>query len=121
MDDQTDTEPLYASIGTQIQNARRRRGITQHQLAEAVDLTRASITNAECGRQRLPVHTLIAIAQALDLDPADLITRALEGIPPVPPLPPGTAREAKSLEQQLLAARAQLDHLITAITGATDA
>ncbi|HEX5566724.1 MAG TPA: helix-turn-helix transcriptional regulator [Streptomyces sp.] len=69
---------LYAALGQRLLAARRRRGVTQQELADAVGLTRASVANIEAGNQRIQVHTLIAAAQALGLDPAVLLSEALE-------------------------------------------
>jgi len=61
-------EPVYRTLGERIAYERQRRGLTQLQLSKAIGLTRASVTNIELGRQRVPVHTLAAIAVQLGLD-----------------------------------------------------
>ncbi|MEH0631744.1 helix-turn-helix transcriptional regulator [Streptomyces stelliscabiei] len=103
---------LYRAIGAGVAEARKQRGIRQADLATAVGLTRASVANIESGAQRIQVHTLIATAQALNLDPADLISHALEGgTPLVQPLP-GGQREAALLTRRLTAARDHIDALL---------
>lgn len=103
---------LYRTIGAHLATARTQRGVRQADLATAIGLTRASVTNIESGAQRIQVHTLIAAAQALNLDPADLITQSLEGgTPLVPPLP-GGQREAALLTRRLTAARDHIDALL---------
>lgn len=104
---------LYRTIGGHIAAARQERGIRQSDLAVAVGLTRASVANIESGTQRIQIHTLIAAAQALGIDPADLITRSIEGGEPlVQPLPGGN-REAALLTRRLVAARDHIDALLT--------
>lgn len=48
--------------------------MTQQQLAEKVDMSRASIANIERGNQSVSLFNLYAIAEALGVsDPADLL------------------------------------------------
>jgi transcriptional regulator with XRE-family HTH domain len=47
--------------------------VTQEELARRVQLSRASITNIEKGRQRVLLHQLIEIADALDAKPSELM------------------------------------------------
>lgn len=103
---------LYRSIGAHIAAARKERGIRQADLATAVGLTRASVANIENGVQRVQVHTLIAAAQAIGLDPADLITQAVEGGAPLVQLMPGGQREAALLTRRLTTARDHIDALL---------
>lgn len=104
---------LYKAIGANIAAARQQRGARQSDLADSVGLTRASIANIERGEQRIQVHTLIACAQALNLDPADLISQALEGSTPMADPLPGGQREAALLTRRLVAARDHIDALLT--------
>ena len=66
-------DELYAAVGFRITRIRKARGLTQESVALAVGLTRTSIVNAEVGRQRLPLHTLLAVAQALGVGLVDLL------------------------------------------------
>jgi transcriptional regulator with XRE-family HTH domain len=68
-----DSENFYAGLGQRIREERIRHGLTQKDLADKVDLTRTSVTNIELGRQKLLVHTLVEIAEALDLVPGALL------------------------------------------------
>jgi len=62
---------LYRLIGERV---RARRGtLTQSQLADRVGLGRTSITNLESGSQRMPLHYLARIADALGCDVRDLL------------------------------------------------
>lgn len=64
---------FYAEVGQRIRHARDQRGLTQEGLATLVALTRTSITNIEKGRQKLLLHTLVDLATALQVTPADLL------------------------------------------------
>jgi transcriptional regulator with XRE-family HTH domain len=68
-----DQTALYRHIGAAIRRQREARGMTQAQLAEAVELLRTSIVNLEAGRQRAPLHTLYPICAALGIEIADLL------------------------------------------------
>ena len=103
---------LYRAIGANLAAARRQQGVSQAELALAVGLTRPSVCNIERGAQRVQVHTLVAAAQALNLDAADLITKSLEGgAPLVEPLPRG-GRESALLARRLTTARDHIDELL---------
>lgn len=78
-------DPLYARLGERVLSARRHMGISQQQLAERVGLTRTSITNLERGRQKIQIHTLYAIAEALGVGPETLL--------PASPAASGTVHE----------------------------
>jgi len=82
-------DELYATVGWRITRLRRARGLRQDDLATAVGLTRSSIANTETGRQRLPLHALLAVAQALGVDLVDLLDTGREMPVLVQPLPPG--------------------------------
>ena len=64
---------VYLQIGRRIRSAREARGATQDVLASRADLTRASVSNIEAGRQRVTVHALLNMAAALEVDPASLL------------------------------------------------
>lgn len=63
----SDVESLYVSVGRSVCLARRAAGMSQEQLAAAVQLSRASIANIEVGRQRPSLHVFVQIAGALDM------------------------------------------------------
>lgn len=64
---------LYGTIGKLVRSAREHAELTQDELAQRVGLTRTSITNIENGRQNIQVHTLYAIAEALNLPTSALL------------------------------------------------
>lgn len=62
---------LYRLIGERVRS--RRGNVTQSELAERVGLGRTSITNLESGAQRMPLHYLWRIADALGCEVSELI------------------------------------------------
>jgi transcriptional regulator with XRE-family HTH domain len=72
---------VYRLIGESIARRRGQLRISQASLAQAVRLTRTSISNIEQGRQRMLIHTLIEIATALKVEPAELLPSTKEAAP----------------------------------------
>ncbi|WP_305787839.1 helix-turn-helix domain-containing protein [Symbioplanes lichenis] len=70
---------FYIEVGKRIRDARNAARITQAELADAVGLTRTSITNLEAGRQRMPLHLFAAIARRLGVGPQHLMAES-EGL-----------------------------------------
>lgn len=66
---------IYTSIGSAIAERRSRQRLTQEELANCIQMSRTSVTNLEKGRQRIPVHTLVAIAQALGTPLSELLPK----------------------------------------------
>lgn len=69
---------LYGEIGARIRSARKQRGWSQVDLADAVGLTRSSIANIEAGRQRAPAHIVVLIAHTLDVSVEALLPSGSE-------------------------------------------
>lgn len=67
------TDPAYIVLGDRIRARREKLGLTQQELAEAVGLSRTSVTNIERGRQAVLVHQLAIFAKALGVRTASLI------------------------------------------------
>jgi transcriptional regulator with XRE-family HTH domain len=74
----SDIEKIYIHIGKQIKAARNAKNIKQEDLAKMVGLSRTSIVNIEKGRQRLLIHTLVDIGNALSVDIGALLAPAAE-------------------------------------------
>lgn len=68
-------ERLYSYIGEQLRTHREKRGMTQQELADLVSLERTSITNIERGKQKLPIHVLFCVCDALGVSPSDVMPR----------------------------------------------
>lgn len=62
-------------LGKRIREARERAGVKQDQLAQAVGLSRTSITNIERGRQGVQAYLLTRIADVLGQRAAELLPR----------------------------------------------
>lgn len=56
---------LYGQMGRKVAAARKKLGLTQAELASRVSLTRASVANIETGRQRVMLHDVFALVEAL--------------------------------------------------------
>lgn len=69
-----------ADIAANLQRLRGMRGLTQDAAAEAAGLSRAAYRNLEAGRSEPRASTLVALAKALGVSPADLLLPA-----PAPP------------------------------------
>ena len=69
-----------ADIGANLQRLRGMRGLTQEAAAEAAGLSRAAYRNLETGLSEPRASTLVALAKALGVSPADLLL-------PAPPPP----------------------------------
>lgn len=74
-------ELLYQIIGRKIRAARLQTGMSQAELAERLQMTRTSVVNIEYGRQRPPLHVLWQIADAMNVEPVDLVPRREEYLP----------------------------------------
>ena len=79
---------VYKLVGRAVAEERRRRNpsLSQHALATRTNgaLSRSAIANIESGRQRVAVHHLYELAQALQVEPSKLIPpldRVLELLP----------------------------------------
>lgn len=69
---------IYEALGQQIAARRNALNLRQRDLAEKVEMSRASVANIERGRQSMPVHHLYRFAEALE------IRDVVELLPPIP-------------------------------------
>ncbi len=74
-----DERVIYSTLGALIKEHRNQKGLTQAELAKKVGLPRTGIANIEAGRQRLYLHTLINIANALDINICSVIDQIKPG------------------------------------------
>jgi transcriptional regulator with XRE-family HTH domain len=68
-------EPFYREFGRRLARARQDSGLSQELLGQRVALSRTSIVNIEKGRQRVPLHMLIEMADALGIASTELLPR----------------------------------------------
>jgi transcriptional regulator with XRE-family HTH domain len=66
-------EVTYTRFGRELRRVRKERGLTQSDLAQRVHLGRTSVANIESGQQRVYLHTLMKLAAALHVSPAELL------------------------------------------------
>ena len=66
-------ELIYKELGNHLRRARKSANLSQQSLADRVGLSRTSITNIERGRQRIPIHMLYMLANAVGVNPSDLL------------------------------------------------
>ncbi len=67
-------EDFYVQLGLLIRKARVDAHLTQQELADALFISRTSLTNIEKGNQRILVHTLMDIAHSVGIKPNKLLT-----------------------------------------------
>jgi transcriptional regulator with XRE-family HTH domain len=63
-----------AVLAQQLRNLRRRKKLTQEQLAERAGMDRSYLSGIELGKHNVPLDTICRLAWALGLDVRDLIT-----------------------------------------------
>jgi transcriptional regulator with XRE-family HTH domain len=59
---------LYRFVGARVRERRRSLKLTQAHLAAKVGLLRSSVANIEAGRQRITLHVLYHLCEALNID-----------------------------------------------------
>jgi transcriptional regulator with XRE-family HTH domain len=69
-------DKTLTEIGGRLREWRRYRRRSQIEVAEAVGITQASLSNYERGKRDAPISTLLAIADTLNVQIADLVEAA---------------------------------------------
>ncbi|MFZ3391191.1 helix-turn-helix domain-containing protein [Buttiauxella gaviniae] len=67
----------YQSVIKLLRAARHEKGITQAQLAKALDRPQSFVAKIENGERRLDIIEFVHIAHLLSLDPADVLKMVL--------------------------------------------
>ena len=83
-----DEKDYFKSLGSRIAQLRKGHGLTQVQLAEALEISQQVVASYEIGRRRVPVSMLPDLARALAVDLDELLgqtakARARRGPTPV--------------------------------------
>lgn len=93
---------FYARLGAELKRRRSHLGLKQDELALRVHLSRASIANVEGGRQAIPVHHLVELAEALEARASDILKAAeVSRVDGVAPLPGDTPRIVRDFVRNL--------------------
>ena len=66
-------DQFYIAVGAKVRSARTAARLSQSMLARRIGFTRSSIANLEAGRQRVALHLFVSLAQALGIEPAELL------------------------------------------------
>ena len=70
---------IYRTLGLAVAKRRNELGLTQADVAARIDLTRASLANIETGRQKVLLHQLFKLANALEVTSiTDLVPRLFQ-------------------------------------------
>jgi transcriptional regulator with XRE-family HTH domain len=73
---------LYREVGRLIGAYRRKKKMSQAELAQHLGHTRTSVTNIEAGRQRIPLDLLFKIAELLHTELSNLLPVSSSSLPP---------------------------------------
>lgn len=68
-----DIPPIYKALGRAVNRLRRKRDLTQQELADAIGISRASVANIERGEQRVFFDQVAAIAEFFSLAGIDAL------------------------------------------------
>lgn len=93
-------DPLYQMFGSRVRALREKRNVTQEELGRRVDLSRTSIVNIEKGRQRVLLHQVVEIADALDSKPSELMPKAASRADDQPQLRDDVAQLIHAIENE---------------------
>lgn len=83
-------DKFYEELGKSIRARREELKITQAELGDRLGLSRTSVTNIECGRQRLLIEQFCRLADVLKCNRDTLLSSALS-----------TGREQKTAQRDL--------------------
>ena len=74
-----DRRGFYREVGILLHDHRRRANMTQEQLAEVLEMPRATYANIEAGRQRAPADVIWRVSVYLDVPVARMLPEPLVG------------------------------------------
>ena len=77
-----DRRRFYREVGRRMRDYRTREQMTQRELAEILEMPRATYANIERGRQRAPADVVWRLAVLLDLSVAQLLPEPIEDLGP---------------------------------------
>lgn len=79
-----DDREFYGLLGEKIRYYRKRRGMTQRELAEQINRTLACVSKYEHGGVSIDTYTLYEIARALEVEPKVFLPDQSAGEPVIP-------------------------------------
>lgn len=68
-----DERDYFKALGARVAQLRREQGLTQVQLAQALDISQQMVASYEVGRRRIPVSMLQSLARTLSMDVETLL------------------------------------------------
>ncbi len=71
--DEKQIEAVYLAIGSRIRMIRETLGESQEDLARRAGISRPALVNMEVGRQRISLHKVMDLADALGTSPKNLM------------------------------------------------
>lgn len=71
------SDRFYEELGKAIRLRREALGLTQAELGVRIELSRTSVTNLECGRQRLLIDQFCKLAEVLGCEREELLAAAV--------------------------------------------
>lgn len=67
-------DPCCVEFGRRLRRLRQDRGLSQEQLANLAQLDRTYVSSCEAGRRNATIKTIERFAEALNVDPAALVS-----------------------------------------------
>ena len=74
-----DASPLRRRLAANVRRLRLAADMTQEALADAADLDRRHVAKIEAAQANVTIGTIVKLANALDVTPADLLARPQRG------------------------------------------
>ena len=68
-------QEYFAIIGKNLRNLRKEKGLSQQDLANLCDVDRAKISTIETAKEDFVLTTLLELAAALEIEPADFLKK----------------------------------------------
>ncbi|HSK90152.1 MAG TPA: helix-turn-helix transcriptional regulator [Euzebyales bacterium] len=65
--------PMLREFGQRVRNRRLELELSQEELAERAELHRTYISSLEQGRRNVAIRNVVRLAEALEIDPAELM------------------------------------------------
>lgn len=90
---------VYREFGLLLATERKRKGLSQSQLAALTGMSRTSITNIECGRQPIQLHQVYSFASILRIEVEKLLPKESALVDPATGVRTSGEEQTRYLEQ----------------------